>query len=150
MKISDEGIQLILKYEDFHRTVILDAIGIKTVGIGHTTNAKKLKVGAKIAPERVWQWFVNDLNTCYNTIENEVKVELTQYEFDALVAFCFNVGSYNFQRSTLLKLLNSNADRDKVAAQFHRWTRAGGKVLKGLERRRADEANMFLNNPIFV
>ena len=150
MQISDNGIALILKWEDFHRKVITDHIGIKTVGIGHTTTAKGMKLGQMISPDKVWQLFVSDMDTVYKVIDNTVKVELTQYEFDAICSFIFNVGGGNFSKSTMLKLINSDAPKTDIARQFLRWTRAGGKVAPGLVRRRQDVADLFLNKKIFV
>jgi hypothetical protein len=74
-----------------------------------------------------------------------VRVALTQSEFDALVSFAFNVGLTAFRTSTLLKLLNDNSDRSVVATQFLRWNKAGDKVLEGLTKRRNAEKELFLS-----
>ncbi len=71
-----------------------------------------------------------------------VKVPLAQHEFDALVAFAYNVGLGAFRKSTLLRLLNKG-DKASAAKQFDRWNKAGGKMLAGLTRRRAAERAMF-------
>ena len=62
--------------------------------------------------------------------------------FDALVCFTYNLGSANLGASTLLKLLNKKLYA-QVPAQFLRWSKAGGKVLPGLLRRRRAEAELF-------
>jgi lysozyme len=71
-----------------------------------------------------------------------VKVPLEQREFDALVSFAFNCGSGNLAKSTLLKKINAG-DKDGAASEFLKWDRAGGKVLRGLTRRRNAERALF-------
>ena len=53
--------------------------------------------------------------------------------------FTFNLGSGALQRSTLRRKVNRE-EHDDVPAQFKRWVWAGGKRLKGLVRRRSEEA----------
>ena len=66
-----------------------------------------------------------------------------QHKFDACVAFSFNVGLGNFQRSTIRQKI-IREDWDAAADAFMQWTKAGGKVLKGLVRRRQAEKDLFL------
>ena len=82
-------------------------------------------------------------------VNDLVKVELSQNEFDALVALSFNVGlgvhdgiKGDFADSTLLDKLNAG-DRAGAAAEFDKWCFSGGKKLPGLIRRRAAERVMF-------
>ena len=65
-----------------------------------------------------------------------------QGRFDALVSFSFNVGLGTLQRSTLRAKFN-RGDFDGAAAEFLKFTRGGGKVLKGLVNRRSDEVAMY-------
>jgi len=58
--------------------------------------------------------------------------------------FTYNCGERNLARSTLLKLVNAKRF-DEAAEQFAPWNRGGGKVLRGLTRRRAAEAELFRN-----
>ena len=71
-----------------------------------------------------------------------VKVELSQFQYDALVAWVYNLGPTNLKSSTLLKVLNEEKYND-VPAQIKRWNKAGGNVLDGLIRRREAEALLF-------
>jgi len=71
-------------------------------------------------------------------------VNLTQGQFDALVSFSFNVGLGNLQRSTIRMKVNRQ-DFEGAAEGFLDWTKAGGKVLKGLVTRRNDEKALFLS-----
>jgi len=65
-----------------------------------------------------------------------------QGRFDALVSFSFNVGLGTLQRSTLRSKFN-RGDYDGAAQEFLKFTRGGGKVLKGLVNRRNDELRMY-------
>ncbi len=69
---------------------------------------------------------------------------LTQGQFDALVSFSFNVGLGNLQKSTIRMKVNRQ-DFEGAAEAFLDWTKAGGKVLKGLVNRRNDERALFLS-----
>ena len=71
-----------------------------------------------------------------------VDVDLTQNQFDALVAWIYNLGPTNFKASTLLNVLNAG-EYENVPEQIKRWNKAGGKVLDGLIRRREAEALLF-------
>lgn len=68
--------------------------------------------------------------------------ETTQNRFDALVSFAFNVGIGNLLSSTLLRK-HVAGDYEGAAAQFIRWNKAAGKVMKGLTRRREAEAKLY-------
>ena len=71
-----------------------------------------------------------------------VTVDLEQHQYDALVSFVYNVGEGNLAGSTLLRRLNAGNYHD-VPAQLMRWTKSKGVELRGLVRRRRDEAEMW-------
>lgn len=66
----------------------------------------------------------------------------TQSQFDALVSFHYNTGA--IARATLTKK-HLAGDVKGAVREFGRWNRAGGQVLRGLTRRRAAEAEMYLS-----
>jgi lysozyme len=66
-----------------------------------------------------------------------------QGRFDALVSFSFNVGLGNLQRSSL-RMKHNRGEFEEAAAEFMKWSKAGGKVLKGLVNRRRDEQRLYL------
>jgi lysozyme len=72
-------------------------------------------------------------------------VARTQGQFDALVSFAFNLGFYKLKTSSLLKLIRNGASMHAIKREFKRWVYAGGKRLKGLERRREWEARRFFD-----
>lgn len=66
----------------------------------------------------------------------------SQPQFDAMVSLCYNIGPDAFKRSTLLRMHRAG-DYPGAAKQFLRWTRANGKVLRGLVRRREAEKKLY-------
>jgi lysozyme len=66
-----------------------------------------------------------------------------QCHLDSIVSFAFNVGLGNLQSSTL-RMKYNREDYDGAADEFLKWNKAGGKVLRGLERRREAERALFL------
>jgi GH24 family phage-related lysozyme (muramidase) len=142
VKISEAGLSLIKSFEGCVLTAYLDAVGIWTVGYGHTGPSvhRGLTITQKLAEDILAQ----DVRRFELGVLNNVKVNLNQNEFDALVSFSFNVGVNALKNSTLLRMLNDGADRSIVAAEFLRWNKGGNKVLEGLTRRRQAEKALFL------
>lgn len=68
----------------------------------------------------------------------------SQGRFDALVSFSFNVGLGNLQRSGL-RMKTNRGEFEEAAEEFLKWTKAGGKVLPGLVKRRNDERALYLS-----
>ncbi len=75
-------------------------------------------------------------------VSDNVIVELNEGQFDALVAWTFNLGVGNLRSSTMLKKLNES-DYSSVPFEMRRWNKAGGKTLDGLIRRRQAESLLF-------
>ena len=71
-----------------------------------------------------------------------ITVPLKQCEFDALVSFSFNLGLGTLQRSSVRSKLN-RGDKEGAMDTLMKYCRAGGKILRGLERRRAAEVDLF-------
>lgn len=145
MKTSQVGIDLISSFEDTKLQAYDDGVGVWTIGIGTTVypNGVKVKKGDTCTLEQAKTYFSHDLNRFENTVNELVKVAISQNQFDALVSLTYNIGQTAFSKSTLLKKLNAK-DYAGAADQFLVWIRGGGKVLKGLERRRAAERALFL------
>ncbi|MEX0446033.1 lysozyme [Xenorhabdus sp. SGI246] len=144
MKISENGLRFIQQWEGLKLKAYPDPAtgGFPwTMGYGHT---KGVKPGQEITEQQAEAFLHDDLEPIYITIESSVKVSLTQGQFDALCSFTFNCGVGNFVRSTLLKKLNAS-DYKGAADEFLRWNKAAGKVLRGLNNRRASERQMFLS-----
>ena len=154
---SQAGIDAIKRHEGFSVLPYKDVIGLWTVGYGHllTVDDRKNRMYFRdekpvaISEEHAEELLRQDLKDAETAVNGLVKISLEQYEFDALVSFVFNLGPTRFKKSTLLKLLNKNADRQIVAREFPRWKYAGARIFNGLLKRRREEAAMFLNQPTF-
>ena len=60
----------------------------------------------------------------------------------ALIDFTFNLGAGNLASSTLRKRVNASRWED-VPAELRKWTRGGGRVLRGLVLRREAEVELI-------
>ena len=109
-----------------------------TIGFGTTEGVKP---GQTTDPVRALIRLQQDADAYAKGVKNCVNVPLHQYEFDAYVSFTYNVGVGAFCRSTLVKKLNAE-DYAGACAELDRWVYAGGKVLPGLVKRRADERKL--------
>ncbi|TNH43767.1 lysozyme [Photorhabdus luminescens] len=141
MQISEHGLAELKIYEGCSLTAYRCPANVWTIGYGHTLGVKPGDVTTEAQAE---QFLLDDLAPVYITIEHNVKVPLTQGQFDALCSFIFNLGAGALVRSTLLKKLNAG-DYKGAANEFMRWNMAGGRVLPGLDARRASEKTMFLS-----
>jgi len=150
VKISEDGINLVKKFEGLHRvqpdgmvSAYRCPAGKYTCGWGATRGVRS---GTKWTKEYCDMRLVEDLADHSKAIKKYVQVPLSQGQFDALTSFVFNLGEGNFRSSSLLRLLNQGK-YDDVPEQIMRWNKArvDGKLtpLKGLTRRRAAEAAIF-------
>ena len=142
MKISQEGIALIKKFEGCKLESYLCAANVPTIGYGST---KDVKMGMTISQEQAEELLLEDLEVYEDAVIKAVEVPLHQHQFDALVSWTFNLGGANLNASTMLKVLNKGAYED-VPYQMKRWNKAVGKVLEGLTRRRLAESLLFEGN----
>lgn len=140
MKVSINGINLVKRFESLELKAYRDSVGILTIGYGHT---HAVKAGEIITGEQADAFLREDLQVAELTVNTNVKVKLTQGQFDALVSFVFNLGSGNFVKSTFIKKLKAG-DYAGAADEFGKWVNAGGKKLPGLVKRRAAEREVFL------
>lgn len=115
-----------------------------TIGWGTTRiNGKPVTPGMTITREQAAEYFNHDIAHFEKDIATLVKVKLTDNQFSALVSFIFNIGTTQFQKSTLLKKLNAG-DYTGAAREFDRWVYDNGNVLPGLVTRRQKEKELFL------
>ena len=142
MKISQEGIDLIKHFEGCELESYRCSANVLTIGYGTTKNVVE---GMKISQHQAEELLMKDLEEFEEYVEALIDVPLEQNQFDALVAWTYNLGPTNLKTSTLRKVLNKGA-YDDVAEQIKRWNKANGKVLKGLVRRRNAEAELFNGN----
>ena len=140
MHVSEEGLKLIKFFEGCKLNAYKCAAGVWTCGWGTTKGVLPGDVWSQEKADfRLWR----ELDEEYEQyIKDFVDVPLNQNQFDALVSWTYNLGPTNLKNSTLLKKLN-NGEYDEVPTQIKRWTKANGKELEGLIKRREAEALLF-------
>lgn len=138
-KANQAGRDLIKNYEGLRLKSYLCPAGVWTIGWGHTKTARPMQ---QISLEQAEALFNDDIAEVEAGVERLVTVPLTENHFAALVCFAYNVGIAAFGRSTLLKRLNGGA-YDSVPEELLKWTKAGGKISKGLVKRREAEAALW-------
>lgn len=159
MKVSEQTVQMIKHHEGVKLKPYKCPAGLWTVGVGHVMYpeqaklpmAERLAFPLKFEDFHVWTMAqVDDLlaqdlvrfergvaRLCPNAVER-------QGRFDSLVSFSFNVGLGSLQRSSI-RMRTNRGDFAGAAEEFMKWTKAGGKVLPGLVRRRTDERRLYLS-----
>ena len=138
MKIAVTGVKLIQDFEGLELKAYKCPAGVWTIGYGHT---KGVKQGDVITPAQATAYLQADLADAEKAV-NSQNLKINQNQYDALVSFTFNVGTGNFQKSTLLKKVKINPDDTSIRSEFAKWKYGSGKVLPGLVRRREAEANL--------
>jgi len=139
MKISQEGLALIKRFEGCRLEAYKCSANVLTIGYGHTGGVKETDTITQDEADKLLQ---EDVEQFEKYVDDNVTVELGQSQFDALVAWTFNLGVGNLRESTMLKKLNSE-DYASVPSEMKRWNKAGGKTLDGLIRRRKAESLLF-------
>lgn len=150
MDINERGLKLLYDFEGRHTRLpdgrykaYLDKIASPPVWTLYAGLTKGIKEGMICTEAQGDAMVRKELNVYEDAIERLVTVELSSNEFSALTVLVYNIGVGAFQRSTLLKMINQGK-RDQIPTQWLRWNKAGGKVIKGLERRRRAELMLFL------
>lgn len=141
MRTSQAGINLIKQFESLRLEAYRCPAGIWTIGYGHTAGVRR---GDRIDERKAEQLLAEDLRLFEDVVNRECP-GINQNQFDALVSFSFNVGTGNFQKSTLLKCVKANPLNVNIRYEFSRWNKANGTVLSGLIRRRKAEADLYFS-----
>lgn len=129
---------LVVKWEGVVLRGYKDPIGVVTACIGHTKTAQLGKTYTRAECDAL---FRKDLAEHARDIAPCIKRELPVEVHAAMLSFAFNVGAERFCSSTAARKLNAG-DYAGACAQLSRWTYAGGRQLKGLVSRRADERRL--------
>ena len=140
--ISEKGIELIKHFEGFSPTPYICVAGFKTIGYGHLITGNESF--SQITEREGEGLLFADVNNSEKSVARLIRVPLEDGQFDALVDFCFNLGSGRLQSSTLRSKLN-RGEYEGASEEFLKWCYAGGRKLKGLLLRRLAERALFLS-----
>ena len=146
--------KIIAQFEGLRLRAYQDTGNIWTIGYGTTINPETglpIKRGDVITKDQALAWLRINVAGLERQIKRLVKVPITANQLTALTSLAYNIGigafagTKNRPPSTLLRLLNSGADKNLIAAQFIRWNKVNGQEVPGLTRRRQLEAELFLS-----
>ena len=130
----------VAKWEGLSTSAYIDPVGVPTICYGHTEG---VYIGQETTKEKCDQLLHDELGEYMALVDFYVAPELPDTRKAALASFAYNVGIGAFKRSTLRRKLNAG---DVVGAcnELRRWVYAGGRKLRGLERRREAERELCL------
>lgn len=158
MKVSEQCIEMIKHHEGVRYKPYRCPALLWTVGVGHVIDQSHIAVPVEqrktlpipdgwdrvLSKEEVDAILAKDLEIFERgVLRLAPSLANKQSAFDACVSFSFNVGLGNFQRSSIRMKIN-RGDFEGAAQEFMKWTKAGGKELPGLVKRRKDEQALFM------
>ena len=136
------AINIIKKYEGLQLRVYTCPGGKETIGWGHVV--KPNESFRYITDAQAEMLLMKDIRDAEEAMLRFIKVPLNNNQKCALISFIFNLGSGNFQSSTLLKVINEERHLD-VPEQLIRWVFVSGKKFRGLMRRRCEESLLYVS-----
>lgn len=159
MKVSPAALKMVKHHEGVRVKPYRCPALLWTIGVGHVIDPNHIKVPFEerrnLPIPNGW-----DRVLSMDEVDSILSQDLGRFErgvarlcpasansqgiFDALVSFSFNVGLGNLQRSGLRMKTNRGEFQD-AAEEFMKWTKAAGRVLPGLVKRRQDERAMYLS-----
>jgi lysozyme len=148
LTIGLAGINLIKKNEGCKLTSYLCPAKVWTIGYGSTyyADGTKVKAGDKICQETANELFLEILRGFVHVVDKLVTSKVTQNQFDAMVSLAYNIGLGGFKKSSVLRKVNINPNDPTIGDSFKLWNKGGGKVLKGLVNRRAEEVELYFKD----
>jgi lysozyme len=144
--INDATIKLIKEFEGLRLQTYRCSAGVLTIGYGTTAAAGvgiDPKPGMRITEAEADMYFRRGLDKFAAQIRPMITAPINENEFGAFLSLAYNIGPGAFRKSSALRRFNAG-DKAGAANAIKLWNKAGGKVLKGLERRRAAEVALFL------
>lgn len=146
MKTSKAGLDLIKKWEGCRLKAYRDSAGVLTIGYGLTSAAGIIPVteGLTITQAQADDYLARALVKYEAAVEKAITRPMTQPQFDAMTSLCYNIGPGEFPGSSVARRFNEG-NISGAADAFLMWTKAGGKELQGLVKRRHDERKLFLS-----
>lgn len=119
--------------------------GKMTIGYGNTyhPNGKPVRKGDKITIQQAEAYLPTIVQTFAISVNQALKVNVQQHQFDALVCLAYNIGVGNFEKSTVLKLINKGGSLADIEKWWLAWNKAKGVVLNGLVARRKSEFHLY-------
>lgn len=138
------NLEIIKKYEGFSSQAYKCPAGVWTVGWGHT--GRDINKDTILTREEAELMLQKDVANLQEQILFLLDDKPTANELDALTSLVYNVGLGAFKKSRLLKRINLKENGELIAKEWIEFNKAGGKIQKGLLRRRAEEVCLYFTN----
>ena len=152
MNINQATIDLVKRFEGLRLNSYKDPVGIWTIGYGTTTAAGvgvSVGAGMEITEDQAEEYLRRAMGKFSEQILPHMKRMPTENQFGAMLSLTYNIGPTAFRKSTCIRRFNSG-DIEGAAEALTWFNKAGGKVLRGLVRRRAAERELFLSDDVGV
>lgn len=146
MKINQATVDLVKEFEGYRADAYKCPAGVWTIGYGTTAAAGvgiEPKPGMTISKSDAEAYLEATLDKFADKIAPLITAPINENEFGAFLSLAYNIGPGAFRRSSALDAFN-DGDKANAAKAILLWNKAGGKVLKGLTRRREAERKLFL------
>lgn len=146
MKIPQQAVDIVKKWEGFRAEAYQDSVGVWTIGYGTTAAAGVGIVphqGMKISERQAEKYLRRGLEKFADQIRPNISGPINDNEFSAFLSLAYNIGPGAFNTSTALRRFNIG-DKHGAAEALTWFNKAGGRVLRGLTNRRAEEKALFL------
>ena len=144
--INKATLDLVKEFEGLRLDAYRDPVGIWTIGYGTTAMAGigiTPKAGMKITETQAESYLLAALDLFGIGIRQAITAPINENEWGAFLSLAYNIGPGAFKKSSALRKFNQG-DKAGAANAILLWNKAGGRVMKGLERRRAAERALFL------
>ncbi len=150
--INQDTLDLVKRFEGLRLTAYRCPAGVVTIGYGYTNRAgfgPGVKMGDVWSEAQADEMLDAGLSRCADQVLALLTRAPTDNQFGAMVSLAYNIGLGAFSKSTCLKRFNAG-DIEGAAEALTWFNKAGGKVLRGLVRRREAEADLFLKDSSVV
>lgn len=146
MKISNQGIEFIKAFEGLCLESYLCPAQKWSIGYGSTQIfGREVKENDQITLAQAEAQLQLDLKKIERIVLHNIKIKITQHQFDSLVSHTYNTGG----SQTLFHLINTQAAQEEIKKWMETsYITANGVVLNGLIKRRHMEAVLFFNQKI--
>jgi len=143
MSALDLATSIIKKWEGCELIAYPDpGTGGNPFTIGYGATGPGIGPGVQWTLEQAEERLESDVRWFMDGVTERLERYASPAQIAAMTSLAYNIGLGAFGKSTLLRKFNAG-DAAGAAEQFDRWVYAGGKRMRGLERRRADERSLF-------
>ena len=147
MRVNAETLALVKEFEGFKAKAYICPAGVLTVGYGTTNRAGLPGVNITrdtvVTEAKAEAWLLAGLDKFGASIRPMIKAPINENQYGAFLSLAYNIGPGAFAKSSALRKFNAG-DIAGAADAILLWNKAGGKVMRGLQRRRSAERALFL------